>query len=218
MPFITSGKRRSGRLLGGLVGLALLALAPAAQADTTSLAAAVNPMRCVPEPALTQPFTQWDDFAHYTLAPGGDFEDGRSGWLLLGGARIVDGNEPFQVGGPEDRSSLSLPGSSTAISAPICIDDTYPTFRFFARNTGNLRSTLKVDVLYLTAAGRLSVRASGEYTAPSSDWAPPRAMNIDLTIDPSSHAGAAPVAFRFTPGGGGNWQIDDVYVDPMARG
>jgi hypothetical protein len=41
---------------------------------------------------------------------------------------------------------------------------------------------------------------------------------IGLAFDPTSVGGAAPVAFRFTPQGkGGNWQIDDVYVDPWAR-
>jgi hypothetical protein len=39
-----------------------------------------------------------------------------------------------------------------------------------------------------------------------------------MTFDPTAAAGAAPLAFRFTPQGtGSSWQIDDVYVDPMAR-
>jgi hypothetical protein len=213
MPFI-SGSRRNGRLLGGLVALALLALAPAAHADAEP---AANPLRCTPTPAFSNPFTAWGDLGDYTLAPGGDFE-GRPNWFLAG-ARVVDGNEPFYVGGAEDSSSLSLPSGSVAVSAPICIDETYPWFRFFARNTGDPRSRLEVDVLYVTAKGQLRVRASGELTAAASEWTLTDPMKIDLAIDPNSPTGAAPVAFRFTPKGvGGSWQIDDVYVDPMARG
>jgi hypothetical protein len=221
VPFITSGSRRTGRLLGGLVGLALLVAAPAAQASTdlTTLATAANPVRCVPEPALSKPFLLVDNDARdYTLVPGGNFESRVPRWLMGGGARIVDGNESFNVGGAEDRFSLSLPAASTAVSAPICIDETYPSFRFFARNTGDPSSTLKVDVLYLSTSGGLGVRASGKLSATSA-WAATDALHIGLAIDPNSPTGAAPVAFRFTPqGSGGKWQIDDVYVDPMARG
>jgi hypothetical protein len=224
MPFITSGSRRSGRLLGGLVAFALLAAAPAAQAATdvttvTAAAAAANPMRCTPDPALSKPFLGVDgDDRDYALVPGGDFESRVPRWVMAGGARVVDGNESFNVGGADDRSSLSLPARSTAISAPICIDETYPTFRFFVRNTGDAGSTLKVEVLYLSTSGGLGVRASGELTA-GSRWTATDAMHIGLEIDPKSATGAAPVAFRFTPqGSGGRWQIDDLYVDPMARG
>jgi hypothetical protein len=221
MPFITSGSRRSGRLLGGLVALALLAAAPAAQAatDVTTAATAANPMRCTPEGALSKPFLGVDgDDRDYTLVPGGDFESRVPRWVMAAGARVVDGNESFDVGGADDRYSLSLPPRSTAVSAPICIDETYPSFRFFARNTGDAGSTLKVEVLYMSTSGGLGVRASGELTA-GSEWTATDALHIGLEIDPKSPTGAAPVAFRFTPqGSGGRWQIDDLYVDPMARG
>jgi hypothetical protein len=79
-----------------------------------------------------------------------------SGWTLANGVHVVGGNEPFHVGGARDASSLALPTGSSASSAPICIDDTYPWFRVFARNTGDLKSTLKVEVLYLDAKGNLA--------------------------------------------------------------
>jgi hypothetical protein len=213
MPFLTSGLRRC-RLLAAATGLALLGVIPAAHAAGV----AANPLGCTPQPALVQPFAAWTDTAEYTLSPGGDFENATSGWTLTNGARVVEGNEPFLVGAPDDRASLALATASSAISAPICIDDTYPWFRLFARNTGDLKSTLKVEVLYLDSKGKLKVRASGDYRAASADWAPTGSMKIDLAFDPTSVGGAAPVAFRFTPQGkGGNWQIDDVYVDPYRR-
>ena len=90
--------------------------------------------------------------------------------------------------------------TSGLTSAPICIDDT------------------RVDVLYLDAKGNLKARASGDYKASSTAWTPTGTMMIGLAFDPTSVGGAAPVAFRFTPQGkGGNWRIDDVYVDPNRR-
>jgi hypothetical protein len=213
MSVITSGLRRC-RLLAAATGLALLAVVPAAHAAGV----ATNPLGCTPKPALMKAFAPWADGGDYTLAPGGNFETALSGWMLGSGAHVVAGNEPFYVGTANDHASLALPAGSSAISAPICIDDTYPWFRLFARNTGDPKSTLKVDVLYLDAKGNLKARASGDYTASSTAWTPTGTMKIDLAFDPTSVGGAAPVAFRFTPQGkGGNWQIDDVYVDPYRR-
>jgi hypothetical protein len=214
MPFITTSSRRIGRGLAAICGLALLAAAPAAQAATT----AANPQNCVPKPALKQAFLPWGDSGQYTLSPGGDLESPLAGWTLTGGARVLAGNEPFYVGRTTDRSSLSLPAGSSVVTAPICIDDTYPWFRVFARNTSGQAASLKVDILYLDTTGKLRIRASGIYTARTSGWAPTGTLQIRMTFDPTSAGGAAPVAFRFTPQGlRSSWQIDDVYVDPMAR-
>ena len=73
-------------------------------------------------------------------------------------------------------------------------------------------------MLYVDAKGRLKIRASGDYAASTREWAPTGTLKIDLTFDPTSAGGAAPVAFRFTPQAKvGDWQIDDVYVDPFRR-
>jgi len=214
MPFITPSSRRTGRVLAALSGLALLVAAPAAQAATT----AANPQGCVPQPALKQAFMPWGDSGQYTLAPGGDLESSVAGWTLGGGARAVAGNESFFVGRSADRTSLSLPTGSSATTAPLCIDDTYPWFRLFARNTAGKKASLKVEVLYLDTKGKLNTRASGTYTSSTSTWSPTGTLKIPMTFDSTVAAGAAPVAFRFTPvGADSNWQIDDVYVDPMAR-
>jgi hypothetical protein len=215
MPFITTSSRRIGRVLVATCGLALLVAAPAAQAATT----AANPQNCVPQPALKQAFLPWGDGGQYTLSPGGDLESAPAGWLLSGGARIVAGNEPFYVGHTNDKASLSLPAGSSVVTSPICIDDTYPWFRVFARNNSGQAAGLNVEILYLDTTGKLRTRASGMYNARAgSGWAPTGTLKIPMTFDPTTAGGAAPVAFRFTPQGtGSSWQIDDVYVDPMAR-
>jgi|tagenome__1003787_1003787.scaffolds.fasta_scaffold20472173_2 hypothetical protein len=214
MPFVTSGSRRTGRIAALATSLGLLALAPAAQAATT----AANPQSCTPKPALSQPFTPWGDRGNYTLSPGGNMERSLTGWNLASGAHVVAGSESFHVGGAADAASLSLPAGSSVVSAPICIDDTYPWFRLFARNTGDQKAGLKVEILYLDTHGKLQTRASGNYSATGSAWAPTGTMKIAMTFDTSVAGGAAPVAFRLTPQGArANWQIDDLYVDPMAR-
>jgi hypothetical protein len=208
MPLLTSGARRSC-LLGAATAAVLLLAAPAAHA-----AKAAATEHCVPTPTLVQPFAAWGDVADYTLTPGGDFEGAGSDWALDELASIISGNEPFHVGSADDSSSLSLSAGSAALSTPICIDETYPTFRLFARNTGNLASKLRVDVVYSDTGGRLAVKRAGTYRAASAEWSPTGIMRIKVKFDAS---GAAPVAFRFTADNRGTWQIDDVYVDPFLR-
>src|SRR5207248_7976801 len=84
--------------------------APAAQANLLS----VLPGSCGNQ-VESQPFAPWWDFNSYTPVPGGNFEQGRSGWTLSGGgAAISSGNESFHVGGASDSHSLTLPAGSSA--------------------------------------------------------------------------------------------------------
>jgi hypothetical protein len=121
------------------------------------------------------------------------------------------------VGRPTARRSRLRPA---ARSSPRRSPSTtpYPWFRVFARNNSGQAASLKIEILYLDTTGKLRTRASGVYTAHASGWAPTGTLKIPMTFDPTTAAGAAPVAFRFTPQGlRSSWQIDDVYVDPMAR-
>jgi len=208
MPPLTSASCRHC-LLGATTAAVLLLAAPAAHA-----AKAANTENCVPKPTLVQPFAAWGDVADYTLTPGGDFEGAGSDWQLDELASIITGNESFHVGGASHNASLALSAGSAAVSSPVCVDETYPTFRLFARNTGNLASKLHVDVLYGSVKGRLVAKRAGVYKAATAQWSPTGLMKINVKFDAS---GAAPVAFRFTPDNRGTWQIDDVYVDPFMR-
>jgi hypothetical protein len=97
-------------------------------------------------------------------------------------------------------------------------DATYPHFKVFARNTGSAKSTLKVEVLYQDGRDKIVGSGSGTIAAITTAWQLSNALNISVTFNTAVAAGAAPVAFRFTPSGApGNWQIDDVCVDPYAR-
>ena len=166
---------------------------------------------------LEQPFTRWLDYFRYTLVPGGSFEGGATGWKLSK-ASVVRDNETFYVRSRTDSRALSLGGSGSAQSAPVCVGLEHPVMRFFARNRGLPTSVLTVEVLFEDAGG--TVRSLLIGTVPgTSAWQPslptPVVANL-LALLPNQKTA---IAFRFRATGiGGDWRIDDVYVDPHRRG
>lgn len=167
-----------------------------------------------PAAGASQPFAPWGDNAFYVLAPDGGLEHGAGAWSLDGGAAVVHGNESFQVGGPGDSRSLSLPDGSRATTAPACIGLDSPTMRFFARNDGDPDASLRVSVIVDTLVGPETV-SIGSVDGSQSSWHPTPAFLLlaNLTAIPVVNDGTASIRLRFTPDGG-DWQIDDVYVDP----
>jgi hypothetical protein len=189
-------------------------LAAAAPAHASSLS---NPYACAPSPTLSQAFASWSDSAAYTPLAGGNFETGAAGWTLTGGAAVVAGNEPYNVGGAGTHS-LSLPAGASAVSAPICIDPTYPFYRLVARNTGTLSSALRMEVLFLDTHGNVKSTKSLDYRATGANWSPSGAAPISV-FTAKTTVSAAPIALRFTPQGSqnGRWQIVVVFVVPYMR-
>ncbi|HET9154401.1 MAG TPA: hypothetical protein VFN85_09830 [Solirubrobacterales bacterium] len=163
-----------------------------------------------------QVFSQWGDQHSYVLAPDGGFEAGGQGWYL-GGARVVAENEPFYLNGGGDSHSLALPPGSTAVSPPICMSLDTPSFRLVARNSGDTSSGLRVEATYVLLGLVHTKTVSTVYGG--SSWAPSQQMSTVLslstivgTLIPSS------IQIRITPlGSAGQWQVDDLYVDPFAR-
>jgi len=164
-----------------------------------------------------QVFRPWGDTDSYVLAPNGGFESGALGWGLFGGAQTVEGNESFYLNGSGDSSSLALPAGSSAISPPVCMSLDTPTFRLVARNTGSTSSGLRVEAVYPLLGLIRTKTVSTVYGGPN--WAPSQKMSTVLTL--STIVGTlipSAVQIRITPvGSGGNWQVDDLYVDPFAR-
>jgi hypothetical protein len=166
---------------------------------------------------LSQPFMPWADPASYTLAPDGGFEEAGSSWSLSGGAAVVSGNESYNVRNAGDARSLKLPSGSSATSATMCVGLEHPTLRLFARNTGSPLSALKVEVHFEDAVGNVHSLPIGVVGAGSS-WQPTQPMLVTANLLALLPGEKTPVAFEFTPVGlGGNWRIDDVYVDPYRR-
>jgi hypothetical protein len=198
------------RAVGALVAAAAATLAMAAPAHAGLLVA--DAQDCS-EPASSQVFLRWLDPLRYVPAPGGDAESA-AGWKLAGGARVVAGNEPWKVGGSDDKSSLLLPRGSQATTGVMCAGIGHPTLRFFARRTsGWLLDSLRVEVLFEGLGGRLDSLPIGVVLAGGS-WQPTLPYPVLASLLPLLPGEQTPVAFRFTPVGGGSWQIDDVYVDP----
>ena len=193
----------------GLLALAAFAIIPAASA------AAATQDSCEGQVA-EQPFMPWADPAHYVLVPNGTVE-ASTRWNLKGGAMRIAGNESFHVHDEDDRSSLALPPGSSATTGWMCVGLEHPTLRLFATNRGSALSQLLVEVLYVDATGRKGALTIGTHQATSS-WQPtvPLAVAANtLATTPGEHID---VAFRFTPLDGGDWSIDDVYVDPVRHG
>lgn len=203
--------RRSGA--GLLAGLALMiTLVVAAPAQAGPLVASAPDCD---DATLERPFLPWVDPFRYELAPDGTLEGGGAGWSLAG-ATVVKGNEPWYVHGLGESYSLRLPAGAAATTPPVCVGLEYPTLRFFARNAGSRLSTLKVEVLFEDAGGRVRSLPVGLLVA-GNEWQPTLPLLVVANLLPVLPGDHTAVAFRLTPQGAGDWYVDDLYVDPYKR-
>jgi hypothetical protein len=169
-------------------------------------------------PDSSSVFSPWGDYANYFLAPDGGLENRGAGWDL-DGASVVDANSSHAVSGPGSRA-LSLPAGSAATTPVVCVGLEHPTMRFFVRKTSGTGllpalNSLRVDVLVEDTLGLVSVLPAVGVVGGSSSWQPSGRMVVAANLLPLLPGSHTPVAFRFVPQGG-NWQVDDVYVDPYA--
>jgi hypothetical protein len=191
----------------------------AAAAAAALVAPTAKPGLLLPPPPAeqcgpsSQVFSPWGDSAYYQLAPGGSFEPGGFPWLLTRGAKVVEGNEPFFVGGTGHDRSLYLPSGSVAYSPPACFGLGRWNARFFAVNTGSRYSTLRVSVVVQHLLGTLSILDGGTVSH-TGVWQPSPKIGL-LVSTLTSPLGGRSISLRFTPTGtGAAWRIDDVYIDP----
>ena len=174
--------------------------------------AAAHAASC-PDPVVAQVFFPWLD-PDWSV-PDGGVEHGGQGWTLAGGAAIVQGNEPYHVAGGHDHQSLVLPAGSAAVTPPVCISVDHPALRFFARNTGAAASVLGVSVIFHGLDGSVTSLSIGQL-ASGAGWAPTPV--VPVTVNLLSLLGDQWVSFGFAPiDTSGDWQIDDVYVDPYGK-
>ncbi len=165
----------------------------------------------------TKPFQVFGDSNNYSLAPNAGFESGASGWSLSG-ARVTSGNESWSVRAAGDSKSLAIDATGTAVSPPVCIDISRPTFRFFAKRTSGTWGALAVKLRWRdangatneTVVGSIGTGTAWQPTSPLSLasslplWNLDQTLSVQLVFDPENY--------------GGSWAIDDVYVDPYGRG
>ncbi len=163
---------------------------------------------------LSEPFRQFYDPMVYTPVKDSGIERNAQGWRLRGQSRPVAGNEPWTVAGEDDDRSLLIPDGSSATTPPICVGLAEPTLRFFARSSGAPVSVLGVEVLFEDAAGNVHAVPIG--VDMGGDWHPTSVMPVLANLLPLIGGTQTPVAFRFTAHSG-DFQIDDVYVDPWCQ-
>ena len=209
--------RRTKLRIGATAATALAALAFSASSASAGVLVNAAPS-CDAQP-LSTPFVPWLDTALYTPLSGGDFEAAAAGWSLSGGAAVATGNEPYQVAGPGDTKSLTIPAGGSATSPAICVGLNHPSIRFFAkRRSGGMLSlsTLRVDVLFETANGTTASLPIG-LVGNGGGWQPTLPMAVVANLLPLLPGEQTPVAFRFTAQGNADWSVDDAWVDPYSR-
>jgi hypothetical protein len=188
------------RVLAGLIAvLGLFLLAPAAQASALTAS-------CEGQ-VLERPFLPWADPAQYVLAPDGEFGGAADGWQ---GGDVIAERSPLS-----GESALRIGSDGTATSPAMCVTLAHPTLRFLARNAGDPTGILSVDVLFEDLAGSTQSLPIG-VAAGGAGWAPTVPMPVLANLLALLPDGQTPVAFRFTAHGG-DWRIDDVYVDPYCK-
>jgi hypothetical protein len=165
------------------------------------------------EAALSQPFARWGETTEYELVPGGHFEGSLAGWTVQGKAGLAAGGEPYGVTGSVSSDSLALGTLASAQSPFFCVNASYPTFRFFARNS-SLLSTLLVQVVDETPLGPVTLPVG--VVALGGQWEPTAAMLTGSAVEGLLSGGTAQIALRFTEVLGES-RIDDVFVDPRMR-
>jgi hypothetical protein len=167
-------------------------------------------------PATARVFARYLDPMNYELVPGGTFETGAAGWTLAGGAKVIDGNETAQISGDHGAKSLSLPAGSSAETPLICVGLSEPTLRFFARKNSGLLSTMLVSVEFQLSTGAWLTLPNGVDLGGA--WHPSLPLPVIANLLPLLPPDKTAIRFKFTPILGGNWQLDDVYVDPWRYG
>jgi hypothetical protein len=183
-----------------------------ALALTVSLALAAPAAAGACEQELGNPFAPFGDLADYAAVPDGGFEQGAAGWTLEDGAAVVDGNEPWQVGGPDDAHALALPAGSSALSPRVCITEAHPTIRFFADGSGPF-SVLVLSAVLGDDGGRITELPVG-LVAVGAQWQPTAPTPILVNrLAPLAPDGQLWARFRLTPLLG-SMAVDDIYVDP----
>jgi hypothetical protein len=148
----------------------------------------------------------------YMLAPAGDFESNvAAAWTLAPGAGVQEGTQTRLRFSGRDHQSLRLPPGSSATSAEQCVTTDYRSLRLFARNTGDPKGRLIVELRYRDPVLGLipTIFRAGALKGTSS-W--------DLSDSLATRAGVTgtTMSIRLTAQGG-NWSVDDILVDPRMR-
>jgi hypothetical protein len=95
---------------------------------------------------------------------------------------------------------------------------TEPTFRFFATQTSGSWATMVVKLRWKDSRGNVNTTTVGSLNG-LTDWLPSMPLPLSSNLPLWQSGATLNVQLLFDPEDyGGNWAIDDVYIDPYARG
>jgi hypothetical protein len=206
LPYVTRPKHARGRLVGVIAAtvITLFGIPAAAQA-------------ACPTAATAKPFKAFGDTADYSLLSNGAFESGTGGWSLSG-AFVVPGNESFKVRASTDSKSLAIGARGRVVSPSFCVSTDHPSFRFFAKRTSGTWAVLNVSLRWKVAGGTTNETVVGSVTTGPA-WTPTQSFSLSqiLGLWNGNQVGTAQIVLD-PEDYGGDWAIDDVYIDPYTRG
>lgn len=174
-----------------------------------------SPNANCPSVVSTPVLDRFGDDALYSPIPGGSFNTPRTSWSLSD-ASVVRDHEPWNVISAPRSRSLQLDGGGSATSPSFCLDNGFPSFRFFARNNdGGSDSSLSVQVLWTDAEGDsgslpIDTLSAGDYA----DWTLTPSLALGSALADGQTVSAQLV---FTASPTASWNIDDVLLDPYAK-
>jgi hypothetical protein len=186
-----------------LVLTVICALSLAAAAPAAASACAINTS------GQSQVFASIGDYNWYTFAPGGSFTSGAPGWTL--------NNASAFSGGSGTNSYLTISAGGSATSAPFCVSNATPYFRFYARKTnGNSWGSMNVNVIWTNTSGQRQVTGIGNL-GPSTSWTLSTAWGLGAIL-PTASGATFTVQLQFDPlAGGSSVRLADVYIDPYRQ-
>ncbi|MGO9899029.1 MAG: hypothetical protein ACLP0J_04910 [Solirubrobacteraceae bacterium] len=163
--------------------------------------------------SLVTPFAQWGDTNGYFLAPGGSFDEGTAGWVLNGAELSTGSDAGFSFGSISASRSLTIGAGGNATSPRLCVNNTMPYIRFFARQVSP-GSDLRVQgVAPSDASPAVTVTITEVPDGSMPSWAPVGRVAL-ITVSLPAGVSVNGVLRFSVPGATGAWQIDDIYVDP----
>jgi hypothetical protein len=205
VPYVARPKHPRGRLVAVVAAtvVTLFGVPAAAQA-------------ACPSAATVKAFKAFGDTADYSLLSNGAFESGTEGWSLSG-ASVVSGNESFKVRASTDSKSLAVGARGRVVSPAFCVSTAHPSFRFFAKRTSGTWGVLNVSLRW-KVDGTTNETVVGSVTTGSA-WTPTQSFSLSqiLGLWNADQVGTAQIVLD-PEDYGGNWAIDDVYIDPYTRG
>ena len=157
-----------------------------------------------PVQATTQAFAQWGDTNEYFLAPGGAFEE--LSWTKFGNVALSTQDDPYALAAGS--YSVHLSEGESVRSMPICVDRTTPHLRFMARGRDQLNVEVRVSYRGSTDSSSGSVSGGAHR-----NWAPSSFISLKTDHLPAGESATATVTFR----SGGDWRVDNVFIDPYRR-